>query len=214
MERMRAPGWKWNSGFFSMGSTATEATFPYVAAKSVPPRFSRIPQIPVFPSAIRHRWGHSPHRTASPSGTQCAATLSVADLEAMEPLLRRAPGDDAIDHGGPGRPGPHEIDHALHRGALSLEDRLHAAVGEIAHPSVDAGGRGGALRVSAEPDPLHAARDDDVRLGDLGHRLLLSRLRDRHTFPIKSSHSRSERIVRPNFRASFSFDPAPGPVTT
>src|SRR4030065_2710550 len=118
MERMLAPGWKWNSVFFSMGSTAMAATFPCVAAKSVPPRFSRTPQIPAFPSAIRHRWGHSPHRTESPSGTQCAATLSVADVEAMKPLPRRTPGDDAIDHVGTGRPGPHEIEQALHRDGI------------------------------------------------------------------------------------------------
>ncbi len=48
-ERMEAPGWKWNSGFFSIGSIATGAALPYVAAISVPPRFSRTPQIPDFP---------------------------------------------------------------------------------------------------------------------------------------------------------------------
>jgi len=113
---------------------------PVRDGEEVPPRFSRTPQIPAFPSAIRHRWGHSPHRTASPSRAQYAATLpSVADVEPMEHLPGRTPGDDAIDHGGPGRPGSYEIDHALDRFALSWRTASTRRSGRLrTHPRTPA----------------------------------------------------------------------------
>ena len=63
MEKVRLPGRKWYKGFFSMGSTFCAAAAPYIREYRTPLLFSRTPQIPRLPSAIRHRWRHRLQRT-------------------------------------------------------------------------------------------------------------------------------------------------------
>lgn len=54
----RAPGMKWKNGFFSMGSTATPATYPH-GTRSAAPLRERIRQTPRAPSASLQRWAHA-----------------------------------------------------------------------------------------------------------------------------------------------------------
>jgi len=58
MDRISVPGRKWNSGFFSTGSTLTAHGLPYTSEYSFPPRLARTEQNPICPSPIRHRREH------------------------------------------------------------------------------------------------------------------------------------------------------------
>ena len=92
------PGWKWLSGFFSIGSTAKPVVVPQPAVTRRPPRFRRMKQNPSCPSPIRHSRGQRVQSTF-PS----ARRLPVARLvEHDEIVPRRA---TARPHRG-GRAGP------------------------------------------------------------------------------------------------------------
>ena len=67
MEKARLPGRKWNSGFFSMGSTPPLTMRSATRLTSVPPRFSRTPQMPRSPGRMM-QWCAQRLQTTDPSG--------------------------------------------------------------------------------------------------------------------------------------------------
>jgi hypothetical protein len=59
--RVYDPGWKWYSGFFSMGLKEREETNPYVSVWIAAPRFWRVRHHPTCPSPSTQRRSQVKH---------------------------------------------------------------------------------------------------------------------------------------------------------